>query len=145
MQHVPYKSSAQALTDVIARQIEMTYVSTVFIPPFIRDGRVRALGLTAPERVSALPDLPTFREQGYPDMVVTGMYGLWFPAKTPPARVNRIQSEVRKMIASPEMKAKLDEFGLFAIGSTPAEFAKFIQQDIEFQRGIVKRAGIALQ
>src|SRR5688500_1153514 len=129
-QHVPYKSSGQALTDVMGRQIEMTYVSTVFVPPFIKDGRVRALGLTGPERVSVLPDVPTFREIGYPDMIVTGMYGLWFPAKTPTARVNRMHAAVKKMIAAPDMKAKLDEFGLVGIASAPAEFAKFIQDDI---------------
>ena len=145
IQHVPYKSSGQAVTDVLGRQIEMTFVSTVFVQPFIKDGRVRALGLTGTDRIAVLPDLPTFKELGLPDMVVTGMYGLWFPAKTSQARVNRMQEEVRRMIAAPDLKAKLDEFGLISVASTPAEFARFIQDDIALQTAIVKRAGIPLQ
>jgi tripartite-type tricarboxylate transporter receptor subunit TctC len=145
IQHVPYKGSAPALTDVLARQIEMTFVSTAFIQPFIRDGRVRPLGLTGTERAPVLPDVPTFKELGYPDVVMTGIYGLWFPAKTPAARVNRIHSEIRKAVTTPDMKAKLDELGLVGVASTPAEFAKFIDDDVALQTRIVKRAGIAKQ
>jgi tripartite-type tricarboxylate transporter receptor subunit TctC len=145
VQHVPYKGSGPALTDVLGRQIEMTWVSTVFVQPFIKDGRVRPLALTGEERSPVLPDIPTFREIGFRDLVMTGWYGLWFPAKTPPARVSRIQSEIRKGIASPEMKARLDDLGLVGVGSTPAEFAKFLQEDIELQSRIVKRAGIPQQ
>ena len=145
IQHVPYKSSGQALTDVLGRQIEMTFVSTVFVQPFIKDGRVRPLGLTGPERSPVLPDLPTFRELGLPDVVMTGIYGLWFPAQTPAARVNRMHAEVRKMVAAPDMKAKLDEFGLVGVASAPPEFRNFIQEDIALQARIVKRAGISQQ
>jgi tripartite-type tricarboxylate transporter receptor subunit TctC len=145
IQHVPYKSSGQALTDVLARQIEMTFVSTVFIQPFIKDGRVRALGLTGFERAPVLPDLPTFKELGYPDVVMTGIYGLWFPAKTPAARINRVHAEIRKAIALPDMKAKLDELGLAGVASTPAEFAKFIDEDVAFQARVLKLAGVQKQ
>lgn len=143
--HVPYKGSGPALTDVLGRQIEMTFVSTVFVQPFIKDGRVRALALTGDKRSPVLPDLLTFKEIGYPGLVMTGMYGLWFPARTPQARVNRIQSEIRKAIATPDMKARLDDLGLVGVGSTPAEFAKFLQEDIDLQKGIMKRAGIPQQ
>lgn len=144
-QHVPYKSSAPALTDVIARQIEMTYVSTSFVQPFIRDGRVRALALTGVERAPVLPDVPTFSELGYRDVVMTGMYGLWFPARTPQARISRLHEATRKFVASPEIKAKLDELGLVGVASTPAEFAKFITDDVALQARIIKRAGIDQQ
>lgn len=143
--HVPYKGSGQALTDVLSRQIDMTWVSTVFIQPFIKDGRVRPLGLTGTERSPVLPEVPTFRELGFRDLVMTGWYGLWFPAKTTSARVNRIYSETRRALATPEMKARLDDLGLVPVGSTPAEFAKFLQEDIALQQSIVKRAGIAQQ
>ena len=145
IQHVPYKGSGPALTDVLGKQIEMTFVSTVFVQPFIKDGRVRPLALTGSERSPVLPDIPTFKESGYPDVVMTGIYGLWFPARTPQARVNRIHSEIRKAVALPDMKAKLEEFGLVGVASTPAEFAKFIQDDIALQKSIVKRAGIPQQ
>ncbi|MGZ8268416.1 MAG: Bug family tripartite tricarboxylate transporter substrate binding protein [Burkholderiales bacterium] len=145
IQHVPYKGSGPAMQDVLGRQIEMTFVSTVFVQPFIKDGRVRPLGLTGPIRAPVLPDVPTFKEIGYPDVTFTGIYGLWFPAKTPPARVNRIHTEVKKMVSTPEMKAKLDEFGLSAVASTPAEFRKFIEQDIEFQTRVMKLAKVEKQ
>ena len=145
IQHVPFKGSGPAMTSVLGREIDMTWVSTVFVQPFIKDGRVRALGITGEERSPVLPDLPTFRELGYRDVVMTGWYGLWFPAKTPPARVSRVQSEIRKAIALPEVKVRLDDLGLVGVGSTPAEFAKFLREDIELQKSIVKRAGIAPQ
>jgi tripartite-type tricarboxylate transporter receptor subunit TctC len=145
IQHVPFKGSGPAMTSVLGREIDMTWVSTVFVQPFIKDGRVRALGITGEQRSPVLPDLPTFRELGFTDLVMTGWYGLWFPAKTPAARVNRIQSEIRKGVDAPEMKARLADLGLVGVGSTPAEFAKFLQQDIELQKNIVKRAGIPQQ
>ena len=145
IQHVPYKGSGPAMTDVLGRQIEMTFVSTVFVQPFIRDGRVRPLALTGPERAPVLPDVPTFRELGYPDVLMTGMYGLWFPAKTPAGRVSRIQAEVRNMIGAPDVKAKLDELGLVGVASTPAEFRLFIDEDIAFQTRVMKLAKIDKQ
>ena len=145
MQHVPYKGSAQAMQDVLGRQIEMTYVSTVFVQSFIRDGRVRPLGITGTKRAPVLPDVPTFRELGYTDVVFTGIYGLWFPAKTPPARVSRMQQEVKKLVSSPDMKAKLDELGLSGVASTPEEFRKFIEDDIRFQARVMKLAKVDKQ
>jgi tripartite-type tricarboxylate transporter receptor subunit TctC len=133
------------MTDVVGRQIDMTFVSTVFVQPFIKAGRVRALALTGSARAPVLPDLPTFKELGLPGVYMTGIYGLWFPAKTPQARVNRIHSEIRKAVASAEMKQRLDEFGLVAVASAPAEFAKFLREDFELQAAIVKRAGIPQQ
>jgi tripartite-type tricarboxylate transporter receptor subunit TctC len=145
IQHVPYKGAGPAMQDVMGRQIDMTFVSTVFVQPFIKDGRVRALGLTGPVRAPVLPEVPTFKELGYPDVIFTGIYGLWFPAKTPAARVNRVHAEVKKMIATPEMKTKLEELGLVGVASTPAEFGKFIEQDIVFQTRVMKLAKVEKQ
>ena len=145
IQHVPYKGSAPAMTDVLGRQIEMTFVSTVFVQPFIKDGRVRPLGLTGPERTPVLPEVPTFKELGFRDVIMTGMYGLWFPAKTPVARVNRMNAEVRRMISAPDVKAKLEELGLMGVASTPAEFKAFIDEDIAFQARVMKLAKIDKQ
>ena len=143
--HVPYKGSAPALTDVMGRQIDMTFISTVSVMPFIKAGRVRALALTGGERSPVMPQVPTFKEIGYPDFEMTGWYGLWFPAKTPEPVVARINAEIKRAVASPEMKAKLDELGLIAVASTPAEFAKFLQEDLALQQRIAKKAGIEPQ
>lgn len=143
--HVPYKGSAPALTDVMGRQVEMTFISTVSVMPFIKAGRVRALALTGGDRTPVMPQIPTFREAGFPDFEMTGWYGLWAAAKTPPAIVNRIHGEIRHAVASPEMKAKLDELGLIAVASTPPEFARFLQEDLALQQRIARKAGIEPQ
>ena len=143
--HVPYKGSGPAMTDVLGRQIDMTFVSTVFVQPFIKAERVRALALTGNARSPVLADVPTFRELGLPGVEMTGWYGLWFPAKTPPDRVNHIQSEIRNAVASAEMKSRLEEFGLVGVASSPAEFAKFLREDFELQNRIAKQAGIHAQ
>lgn len=143
--HVPYKGSGPAMTDVLGRQVDMTFVSTVFVQPFLKDKRVRALALTGGERTPVLPDIPTFKELGFPDFEMTGWYGLWFPAHTPRGRVDRIQREIKKAVGSPHMKSRLDELGLVAVASTPAEFVKFLQDDLLLQTRIAKQAGIEPQ
>lgn len=143
--HVPYKGSAPALTDVVGRQIDMTFISTVSVMPFIKAGRVRALALTGGDRSPVMPQVPTFKEIGYPDFEMTGWYGLWFPAKTPQPMVARINAEIKKAVVSVEMRTKLDELGLIAVASTPAEFAKFLQEDLTLQQRIAKKAGIEPQ
>ena len=143
--HVPYKGAGPAMTDVLGRQIDMNFVSTVFVQPFIKDGRVRPLALTGGERSPVLPELPTFKELGYSELVMTGWYGLWFPVRTPAARVNRIYGVIKAAVAAPDTKAKLDEFGLVGVASSPSEFAQFLKDDIAFQARIVKLAGVEPQ
>ncbi len=143
--HVPYKGSAPAMTDVVGQQIDMTFLSTVSVQPYIKADRVRALALTGSERSPVLPDLPTFKELGLPGVEMTGWYGLWFPAKTAQARVNRTQSAIKKAVASPELKARLAEFGLVSVASSPAEFASFLREDFALQARIVKQAGVVPQ
>jgi tripartite-type tricarboxylate transporter receptor subunit TctC len=140
--HVPFKGSAPALTDVMARNVDMTFISTVSVMPFIKNGRVRPLALTGGDRSPVVPDVPTFRESGYADFEMTGWYGLWFPAQTPASIVNRVSGVVKKAVASPEMKAKLDELGLIGVASTPAQFVKFLRDDLALQIRIAKMAGI---
>jgi tripartite-type tricarboxylate transporter receptor subunit TctC len=143
--HVPYKGSGPALTDVIAGQVDMTFVSTVAIQSYIKDGRVRPIALTGSVRAPVLPDVPTFKEEGLPQVEMTGWYGLWFPAHTPAERIDRIQGEIAKAVKSPRMHARLNDFGLVAVGSTPAEFAKFLKEDLELQSRIQREAHIPKQ
>jgi len=143
--HVPYKGSIQGLTDVISGQVNMTFVSTVAIQPYIRDGRVQAIALTGGVRSPVLPDIPTFKESGFPEVEMTGWYGLWFSAKTPADRVNRIQSEIAKALKTPAMHTRVDEFGLVPVGSTPAQFAQFLKDDIALQTRIQREAHIPQQ
>ena len=143
--HVPYKGSAQALNDVLGGQVDMTFISTVAVQPYIADGRVRALGLTGSVRSPVLPDVPTFVEMGFPQFSWTGWYGLWFPARTPDALVNRIQSVVAQAVQTSKLKGRIKEAGLEPVASKPAEFRKFLEEDIALQQRIAKLAGIKPQ
>jgi tripartite-type tricarboxylate transporter receptor subunit TctC len=143
--HVAYKGSAAAMNDVLGRRVEMTFVSTVFVQPFIRSGRVHAIALTGPTRSPVLPDVPTFRELGYPELNLTGWYGMWFSGGTPRAIVQRTQSETAKFLATADVKRRLDELGLVGVGSTPDDFTRFIAEDIALNRLIVARIGLQPQ
>ena len=143
--HVPFQGSAPALTAVLARQVDMTFISTVAVQPYIREGKVRALALTGARRAPVLPDVPTFRELGYPEFEMTGWYGMWFPARTPAARVARMSAEVQRAVKSPALGARLEELGLVAEGTTPEAFARFLADDLALQQRIAKQAGIQPQ
>lgn len=145
MAHVAYKGSAPAMNDVLGKRVDMTFVSTVFVQPFIKAGRVQPIALTGPTRAPVLPEVPTFKESGYPDFDLTGWYGLWFAGGTPPAIVHRAQSEVVRFLSTAEVRKRLDELGLVAVGSSPEEFARFIAQDIALNRNIVARIGLQPQ
>jgi tripartite-type tricarboxylate transporter receptor subunit TctC len=143
--HVPYKGSAPAMTDVLGKRIEMVFVSTVFVQPYIKAGRVHPLALTGPTRSPVLPEVPTFREVGYPELILTGWYGLWFSGGTPRPVVQRTQAEVARFLRAAEVKRRLDELGLVGVGSTPEEFARFIAEDIALNKSIVARIGLPPQ
>jgi tripartite-type tricarboxylate transporter receptor subunit TctC len=138
--HVPFKGAGVAMNDVLAGQIDMIFVASAQGIPFIKAGRVRALGISGPARNPALPDLPTFEESGYPGVVFIGWHGWWFPAGVPRERAMRIHKEVSTVLSSAEMKARLDELGLVPVASTPDEFAKFVQTEIDLHARIAKAA-----
>jgi tripartite-type tricarboxylate transporter receptor subunit TctC len=101
--------------------------------------------LSGHDRAPVLPDLPTFKELGFPAVVMTAWYGLWYPAKTPQSYVLRMHSELTKLLATSEARNRLDALGLIPVGSPPAVFARFLKTDIALQSDIVKRAGIPQQ
>jgi tripartite-type tricarboxylate transporter receptor subunit TctC len=143
--HVPFQGSAPALTAVLSRQVDMTFISTVAVQPYIREGKVRALALTGGRRAPVLPDIPTFRELGYADFEMTGWYGMWFPARTPAARVTRMSTEVQRAVKSAALGPRLEELGLVAEGTTPEAFARFLADDLALQQRIARQAGIQPQ
>ena len=138
--HVPYKGAGVAMNDVLSGQIEMMFVAAAQGTPFIKSGRVRALGISGPKRNPALPDLPTFEEAGYKGVVFTGWHGWWFPAGTPRERALRMQKEVANVLFATDMKPRLDDLGVVPVASTPDEFAKFVEQEIDLHARIAKAA-----
>ncbi|NQW80016.1 MAG: tripartite tricarboxylate transporter substrate binding protein [Polaromonas sp.] len=144
--HVPYKGAGPAFNEVVAKQIDMTFASTAGSAAGIKDGRVRALAISGTQRAPILPDVPTYAEQGLKGMEqVYGWGGLWYPAGTPQDKIDRIQQVVQQAMQQPDLKAQLDRLGLITVGSSPADFAKFVMDDMAFQATLFKLANIQPQ
>lgn len=145
MTHVPYKGVGQAIIDLVAGRIELCLISGRSGGAYIKAGKLRALGIAAPERWSELPDVPTMQEAGVKDYKYAAWYGMWFPAGTPTEYVTRIHSEVVKAFDDPATKRTFAEQGLVPIVSTPQEFAKTVADDLAFHRQLVARMGLVPQ
>lgn len=146
IEHVPYKGSAPAFQDVISKQITLSFVGTTTGGPAIRAKQVKALAIANTTRSPVLPDVPTFDELGLHGMnKINGWFGMFYPAGTPQAIVDRVQQSVAKFLPRPDVKTRIDEMGLVTATNTPAEFAKFIAQDIKDQAALVKIAKIPHQ
>lgn len=142
LMHVPYKSTVAGLTDVIGGRAEIMVVSPTFALGFIKDGRLRALGITGQRRLPVLPDVPTIHQAGVTGYDFISWHGMWFPAGVPSEIVRRVHAEVVKALAVPEVIRQLEESFLFPVGSSPQEFAEFIRKDIALQASIMKRIGL---
>jgi tripartite-type tricarboxylate transporter receptor subunit TctC len=144
--HVPYKGAGPAFNEVVAKQIDMTFASTAGSAAGIKDGRVRAIAISGTQRAPILPDVPTYAELGFKGMEqVYGWGGLWFPIGTSQDKVERLQQAVQNAMLQPDLKAQLDRLGLITLGTTPAEFSKFVLDDMAFQAKLFQAANIQPQ
>lgn len=141
MQHVPYKGSSPALTDLMGGQIQLMFDSMPSAMPFIASGRLRALAVTSASRSSSLPDVPTMEEAGMPGFRTSTWYGLWAPKNTPQDVVQKLWTESRRVLAEPQIAAQYRRLGAEPVGSTPAEFARYIQAEARKWEEIVKASG----
>ncbi len=144
MEHIPYKGSVQALTDLVAGRVQI-FISTVIVSiPFIKSGRIKAIAVSGETRQSALPEVPTFTEAGLPGFDVKTWLGILAPAKTPKPIIDRLSTEVAKILVLPDIKEKLDSQGLVPFISTPEQFAAQIKVDMAKYAKIIKIANIKL-
>lgn len=142
LNHVSYRSSAQAVIDAVAGRVEMQFSTLAPAIPLLREGKLRGLATTGARRVETLPDVPTLIESGYPDYDVALWMGLAAPAGTPPAILERLSRELGEILSLPEVKDRLLQVGMVAEPATPAEVAARIAGDIRKWRGVVTKAGI---
>ena len=144
LQHVPYKGTAAAVTDVMGGQIQVAFATALTAKPLVDAGRLRALAVSGPKRVEALPNVPPVAETvaGYEAMQ---WYGLVAPAGTPPAIVERVNAEAMKALGSREMKERLAIDGAEPLGTTPAEFAAFIRRELDKWTKVAQAAKIEKQ
>jgi tripartite-type tricarboxylate transporter receptor subunit TctC len=139
--HVPYRSGAQAVTDVIGGTVPMTIYQVTAVLPFVREGRLKALAATSAKRLEMVPDVPTAIEQGIADFDVSAWHGLFAPAKLPVSMRDRIHAALREALFAPEMKGQLEAQGLLPVASTPDEFRPWLEQDIAKWREVVRVSG----
>ena len=142
MVHVPYKGGAPAMIDMLAGRIDLYFSNTAVAMPHVTSGRIKMLAVTSAKRQAAVPNVPTFAESGVPGYEVTSWFGLFAPAKTPQDVITRLHAEVARIVALPETVKHLDNAGLTAASSTPAELGAFIRREIEKWTKVVKAAGI---
>jgi tripartite-type tricarboxylate transporter receptor subunit TctC len=141
-QHVPYRGSVPALTDVISGHIPMMIVDLAVAIPAINDGKVKAFGVTSTTRVKALPDLPTIAEAGVPGYGATGWFSVVAPAGTPRPIIDRLNQLLMAFINRPETQDKMNALAITPWTSTPDELARFIPVEIKKWAQVVKDAGI---
>ena len=145
LQHVPYRGTAPALTDVIGGQIACMFSNALTARPQIDAGRVRALAVSGPKRLEALPGIAPAAEAGVPGYEAMQWYGLVAPSGTPAAVISRLNAEALKALHSDEMKHRLALDGAEPLGSTPAEFAAFIRSELDKWTRVARAANIEPQ
>ncbi len=142
IEYVQYKAGNEAVSAVMSGDVQMTFVETGLVVGALRSGKVRGLAVTSPQRVSAFPNIPTMAEVGFPDMEMQLWYALFAPSKTPVAIVKRLESELRRIVALPDVResilAKLSE----PTSSTSEQLSRFISSEIGRWEAVRKAAGI---
>jgi tripartite-type tricarboxylate transporter receptor subunit TctC len=139
---IPYKGSAAALPDFLGGRIQMLTPTPATTLTMIRDGRMRALLISSPERVDTLPEVPTAREAGLPELTLDFWAGVFAPAGTPPEIVGKLNAAINAALRSAEMKASMDKLGLDAKIGSPADFAKFVAEEVPRWAEIVRSTGM---
>lgn len=145
LQHIPYKGTGPALNDLLGGQVNMSFTDVLTALPYVKTGKLRALGVTTIERSQALPDVPTVAEQGVPGYDVSVFFGIVAPAGTPLDRIAKLNQAFVDVLATPKVKQLFASQGLEpAPSSTPQQLGKFIQAQTIKWASVVKQAGAQL-
>ena len=142
--HVPYRGSGPAGQDLIAGTVQAMFDSVPASAGAVRDGRLRALGVTTKNRIAPFPDLPTIAEAGVPGYEISTWYGIWAPVRTPPAIINRLQQAVAAAARNPETRARFDALGAEPVADSPEDYARFVRAEFDRWGKLVRDARIKL-
>jgi tripartite-type tricarboxylate transporter receptor subunit TctC len=140
--HVPYKGQSAAITDIIGNRVELYFSTIAVISPHVESGRIKAFAITSKERSPSFPDVPTVAESGLPGYEAENWYALLAPAGTPPAIVDRLNRELKKILKSPDFVKEIAKEGGRTVGDSPEEFAKFLSIDVPLWQKIVREADL---
>ena len=141
MLHIPYKGGGPALVDVVGGQIPLASTFIAGANQYLRQGRIKAIGVSSAKRDPALPEVPTFLEQGV-KVEATSWVGILAPAKTPRPIIDRLQRELAAVLQEPEVRQRYATLGLNPVGNTPEQFGEQIRADLARWEPVVKKAGI---
>jgi tripartite-type tricarboxylate transporter receptor subunit TctC len=145
MVHVPFKGSGLALIGLIGGQVDVLIMAVPAAEPQVKAGRARALAVISEKRASPLPNVPTAKEAGFENFVVDIWYGILTPTGTPPALITRLNTEINKALAAPDMRERLLQAGIQPLGNTPEQFGNFIRSEATRYAKVIKDAGIQPQ
>lgn len=139
--HIPFKGGAAAVTAVLGQQVNALMLNQDNVLPHVKAGKLRALAVTSAERNPAYPDVPTVAEKGYPDYSALSFFGLSAPAGTPAPIIERLHRETVEALKDKELRDKLEQVGFVVVGNSPAEYSKFLKDEIQKWSETVKVSG----
>ena len=142
MLHIPYRGTAPSINDLIAGQVDSTFTGTPAVLPHVKAGRLRALAVSSPQRIAALPDVPTVAESGLAGFEADQWYGVVAPAGTPAAVVARLNAEINKALALPDVAQQLATEGAVPTPGTPQDFAALIARELPRWAEVVKAGNV---
>ena len=140
--HIPFNGVAPATNAVLSGEVQMFFAQSSSALPYVRAGKVVALGVATPKRIAAAPDLPTIAEQGFPGFDATSWYALVAPAGTPPAIIDRLHAQIVRVLAERDVREKIAGLGAEPVGNSPAEFAALQRAETARWTRVAKEANI---
>ncbi len=140
--HIPYKGNGPAYTDLMAGQVSLMFPNIATSLPYVKSGRMRAIGVGSKQRSAIAPEIPTINESGLPGYEMSSWFGLLAPAGTPAGIVTRLQQEIAKIFKQPDVREKMFALGVEPVGSTPQEFTAFLNEETTQWSRIIKISGL---
>jgi len=145
LEHVPYKGGGQAITDVVGGQIPLVFTAIATAQQYVRTNRLVGIAVPSAKRSSALPEVPTFQEAGLDGFDVSSWVGIFAPAKTPPAVVDRLQREIAAALKTPFVRERYATLGIEPVGNSPREFFEQVRDDLARWEKVVKAANVKVE
>nr|WP_314355824.1 tripartite tricarboxylate transporter substrate binding protein [uncultured Achromobacter sp.] len=140
--HVPYRGGGTVITDLLGGQVQFAFATVPTLLEHIKGGRLKALAVTSPQRASQLPDVPTFTEAGLPGVDISPLFGLVAPTGVPEPIIQKLSATLAESVRKGALRDKLAGLGFQPVGSTPAEFAQRIRDDVAKWTAVIQRGGI---
>jgi tripartite-type tricarboxylate transporter receptor subunit TctC len=140
--HIPYKGGGAAVSDLVSGRVSMMLETIPNALPLVRSGQMRAIGVTTRERSPLAPDIPSLAESGLPDFDVSAWTGLFVPAGTSPAVIERLNAETQKIASEPGYVARIQAMGTDVASSSPDVFGRFVNDDVNRWSAVIRKAGI---